>query len=90
MALMKCPECGKEMSSTALSCPHCGAPNKQEQTKEENRKANLLTSTICSILIFCIGVFGDSFGMSTSTRFVAIAGLLVVYIIANKAIKANK
>ena len=24
MALIKCPECGKEVSSEALGCPHCG------------------------------------------------------------------
>jgi uncharacterized membrane protein YvbJ len=24
MALIKCPECGKDLSSMALSCPHCG------------------------------------------------------------------
>lgn len=24
MALMKCPECGKEISDTAQSCPNCG------------------------------------------------------------------
>jgi DNA-directed RNA polymerase subunit RPC12/RpoP len=26
MALFKCPECGKEISDTAMSCPNCGAP----------------------------------------------------------------
>ena len=25
MALMTCPECRREVSSTALFCPHCGA-----------------------------------------------------------------
>lgn len=24
MALINCPECGKEISDAALSCPHCG------------------------------------------------------------------
>lgn len=24
MALMSCPECGKEISDAARSCPHCG------------------------------------------------------------------
>lgn len=27
MALMKCSECGKEMSDKALNCPHCGHEN---------------------------------------------------------------
>lgn len=26
MALIKCPECKREVSSTAKACPHCGAP----------------------------------------------------------------
>lgn len=26
MALIKCPECGKDVSSTAKACPNCGAP----------------------------------------------------------------
>jgi predicted nucleic acid-binding Zn ribbon protein len=30
MALVKCPECGKEISSQASSCPNCGYKKKQE------------------------------------------------------------
>ncbi|MFR6378429.1 MAG: zinc-ribbon domain-containing protein [Oscillospiraceae bacterium] len=26
MALIKCPECGREISDTASACPGCGAP----------------------------------------------------------------
>lgn len=26
MALIKCPECGKEISDQATSCPNCGIP----------------------------------------------------------------
>lgn len=26
MALVKCPECGREVSDTAANCPNCGAP----------------------------------------------------------------
>ncbi|MBR1916476.1 MAG: zinc ribbon domain-containing protein [Bacteroidaceae bacterium] len=31
MALIICPECGREISSRARSCPHCGAENKELQ-----------------------------------------------------------
>ena len=31
MALIICPECGREISSRAHSCPHCGAENKEIQ-----------------------------------------------------------
>lgn len=29
MALIKCPECGKEISDQAASCPNCGCPMKE-------------------------------------------------------------
>ena len=28
MAMIQCKECGKELSSGAKFCPHCGCPNK--------------------------------------------------------------
>ena len=30
MALIKCPECGKEVSDRAISCPNCGCPITKE------------------------------------------------------------
>ena len=29
MALIKCPECGKQISNAAISCPGCGFPIKK-------------------------------------------------------------
>lgn len=29
MALIKCPECGKEVESNTIECPNCGAPVKE-------------------------------------------------------------
>ncbi len=31
MALRKCPDCGKEMSTNATKCPHCGYKDKFTQ-----------------------------------------------------------
>lgn len=36
MALIKCPECGADISSQALSCPHCGFPIKDTDVLDEN------------------------------------------------------
>lgn len=33
MALIKCPECGREISTLAETCPHCGYPIKNTQKK---------------------------------------------------------
>ena len=34
MALIKCPECGQEVSNLAPACIHCGYPLAEEQTQE--------------------------------------------------------
>lgn len=37
MALMKCPECGLQISDKALSCPHCGYPLDNAVKKKKGR-----------------------------------------------------
>ena len=41
MALIKCPECGKEISDKSIQCIHCGYPLQPQPTTEK---------TICNIL----------------------------------------
>ncbi|MEN6569584.1 MAG: zinc ribbon domain-containing protein [Rikenellaceae bacterium] len=40
MALINCPECGKEISDKAISCPNCGVPLSKEisQLEEKNEE----------------------------------------------------
>lgn len=38
MALIKCSECGKEISEKAKTCIHCGNPIYKEKTKTMNKK----------------------------------------------------
>ncbi len=33
MAIIQCPECGREVSDQAASCPNCGIPLKKGETK---------------------------------------------------------
>ncbi len=35
MALISCPECGKEISDQAVTCPHCGYGLKKEKVKQK-------------------------------------------------------
>lgn len=53
MALIKCSECGKEMSTAAKACPHCGAKKRQGWT------------LVRVILVF---LFGAIFYKACSTR----------------------
>ena len=36
MALIKCPDCGKEFSDQATHCPNCGKPNSYVQQANPN------------------------------------------------------
>ena len=38
MALIQCPECGKEISDTTDKCPHCGYPLMKIQNEEKNNE----------------------------------------------------
>ena len=42
MAMIKCPECGKEISSKAEACPNCGMPIRGRQKKEPSSVAKIL------------------------------------------------
>lgn len=59
MALIKCKECGQDISTDALTCPHCGKPNipivvEQAYPKKETAKAltGFLILVIIGILIY--------------------------------------
>ena len=69
MALIKCSECEKEMSSNALNCPHCGAPNKEAQAKETQQKSKGVTSIVFSVIGLCIILLGEYIGMSDLSRY---------------------
>lgn len=49
MSMVFCRGCGKEIHQTALSCPHCGAPQKVPGSK--NR-------VVAALLAFFLGGFG--------------------------------
>lgn len=42
MALINCPECGKEISDKAESCPNCGYPIAEEVVLKENSDENTM------------------------------------------------
>ena len=43
MALIKCPECGKEISDKASACPNCGCPNPNIQYFNDMKSKNCHT-----------------------------------------------
>lgn len=65
MALIKCKECGKEISDKAKTCPNCGNPIREEKIKSDikkgiKNKSPLFIKIIIIIvsIIVGLGIFG--------------------------------
>jgi 4-hydroxy-3-methylbut-2-en-1-yl diphosphate synthase IspG/GcpE len=63
MALIACPDCGRQVSDQALACPHCGRPLRSVQAPEGLRREarslqSLTTGCGCLVLLFVLAVLG--------------------------------
>ena len=57
MALVRCPECGKEISNQAKACIHCGYPLDLISTKAENKEVLLVSSgkaSFAALIVFFV------------------------------------
>ena len=73
MSLIKCPECGKEISDKATSCPNCGCPvsvpiENNKNKKDSGRKgesgiARMTFGIILIVLSFIVGFQSCAAGM---------------------------
>jgi len=63
MPLIKCPDCGKDISSNAVACPECGRPMKAVPTRKnvptpKGEGCFLQTLNVgCMIVLGIIGLF---------------------------------
>jgi hypothetical protein len=64
MALIKCPECGKEISDQANSCPNCGVPihnvPTNQSTKGKLGNVFIILAVICWVISFIYDVANSS------------------------------
>jgi len=52
MALIKCPDCGKSVSSEAGECPECGHPIREKRKAKSRR---ISTPSACFIILIALG-----------------------------------
>ena len=55
MAMIKCPECGKEISDTVKKCPNCGFSLKKEYKKKGKKVATIFIA-ILAVIIVVVGI----------------------------------
>lgn len=75
MALIKCPECGKEISDKASSCLSCGYPINSTQVEMEQDRVNVRGKNKGKIFLTFGGVLflvSMVFGISTSNAELAL------------------
>lgn len=80
MALIKCKECDKEVSSKAKECPHCGAP---VESKGTNLSPLHFFVLVIAIMLF-IGWIGDKLSGSKPDRTYSIPQKTDVVVANNK------
>lgn len=56
MALIKCPDCEKEISDQTLRCPNCGA-----KTQKQRRRSKILITVMISIIILTSAYFAVNY-----------------------------
>ena len=59
MSLVKCKACGKEISTEARICPHCGQPSEQQQKIQRAQDANVQSNRVgCKVVGVIIMIIG--------------------------------
>jgi len=61
MAIVKCPECGKDVSDSAVSCPNCGKPLQYSskaplEPAPQKKKSGTLKKILIGIAVIFVGL----------------------------------
>lgn len=82
MALIKCPECGKDVSNTTYRCPHCGYIVKEPQRTAIGKIFEFLFEAfnVVMVLIF-ISMFFGLVGSGDGSGVAGVAGTIVLLVI---------
>lgn len=75
MAIISCPECGKEISDRARACPHCGTPISDKETTIEKTSKRYKGQQLGGCLLSIVGVIIAAGGSETGGT---IGGVMIV------------
>lgn len=54
MAMIKCRECGKEISSRAENCPYCGYKTRYGRSEAENKSSSVMA--VVMLIMIAVGL----------------------------------
>ena len=63
MGLIRCPDCGKDVSTSALTCPNCGRPIEIARQQKANRSCLLVgcgLPVVLALIAIVIGLCADA------------------------------
>lgn len=70
MAMMNCPECGREVSDKAKSCPNCGTPIKKlKNALSVWEKAIIITIVFTVVAVIAISVYAHWYRVREEKEF---------------------
>ena len=75
--IIKCPECGKEISSEAPTCPNCGAQNKQIVEKNTNKTKSFIFGLLGLAGFTLFAIFENFFALG-----IGIGGMIGSFILS--------
>jgi DNA-directed RNA polymerase subunit RPC12/RpoP len=89
MALIKCPECGKEISDKAGKCPHCGYPIEEYLARERQKELYKIKFNSITMpdkpekekewfILMGLGVLSIILGFATSDGVTKFAGVFLI------------
>ena len=87
--LIKCPDCGKEISDQAQSCIHCGRPIKQQKSRLTTvQGVALIAMLLVGLAASAIGVYLYVDCMEFEAMFALVPGLILIVASVPLIIKA--
>ena len=92
MTMIKCSECGKEISSKTKRCPHCGASNKISKSRKQNKYIKIIINILIILCITIIALFvgyynSDEIGKDRNGNIVKAQDLIGTWKLLNENIE---
>jgi DNA-directed RNA polymerase subunit RPC12/RpoP len=82
MALIKCPECGKEVSNTTYRCPHCGYMVKVPERTIVGKIFEFVFEAFNFIMILIfLSMFFGLIGSEDGAGIAGLAGTVVLFVV---------